>query len=88
MPRKQKTPRQFYYVYVMRYASGEVMARVQAGGVALPGDFEADVQICNTEYLAARALFRMVRAARRDPLAYQALVEVGNERIIDVLVKH
>jgi len=89
MPRKQKSaPGPFYYVYTMSYLNAEVKARVEAGGYAQAGDIVAKLApLSRSEYKASQAFFRACRAARRNPLAYQVLVQVGQETIIDVAIK-
>ena len=90
MPRKQKsTSGPFYYVYIMSWLNAEVKARVEAGGYTGVGEIVADLKpLARTEYQAAQALFRACKAAMRNPLSYEVLVEQGAEKIIDVLVKH
>jgi hypothetical protein len=87
--RKKSAPSQFFYVYTMFYLNAEVKARVEAGGHAEVGEIVADLKpLARTEYQAAQALFRACRAARRNPLSYEVLVEQGAEKIIDVTIKH
>jgi len=89
MPRKKSAPGPFYYVYIMAYASAEVKARIEAGGYAAAGEIVAKLApLSRSEYKASQAFFRACRSARRNPLAYQVLVQVGNETIIDVTIKH
>jgi len=89
MPRKKSAPGPFYYVYIMAYASAEVKARIEAGGYAGVGEIKAQLTYMGpSEYKASQALFRACKAGRRNPLAYQVLVQVGQETIIDVAIKH
>jgi len=89
MPRKKTTPGPHFYVFVMSYASLDVKARIEAGGIAQPGDLKADlVHMSPSEYRASQALFRACKAARRNELSYEVLVQAGLETIIDVTIKH
>ena len=97
MPRRKSTPTQFYYVFLMTYASAEVKEhmereRIERGGQGCPvqaGDLQANlVHIGTSKYKAAQAFYRACRARRRNPLAYEALMQVGNQTIADVTIKH
>lgn len=88
MPRKRTTPGPLSYIYVMRYVDESVKARIAAGGYAEVGELSATAQLARTEYQAAQAFYRACKAARRDPLAFEVSVQVGQETIIDVTIKH
>jgi hypothetical protein len=73
----------------MAYANAEVKARIEAGGYAGAGEIVADLKpLSRSEYKVSQAFFRACKAARRNPLAYEVLVQVGNETMIDVTIKH
>ncbi len=92
MPARKKStpgPKPYFYVYVMAYASAEVKKRLESGEPAQTGDLEADlVHMSTSEYKAAQAFYRAVRKAMTNPLAYEALIQAGQQTVADVTIKH
>jgi hypothetical protein len=91
MPRRKQLPgpKPYFYVYVMAYASAEVKKRIESGEPAQTGDFKADlVHMSTSEYKAAQAFYRAVRKAMANPLAYEALIQAGQQMIADVTIRH
>jgi hypothetical protein len=83
MPR---TSGSYFYVYTMAYATVAAKERIERtpDAIANPGEIVAQAKMADSEYKAGMAFFRACRAARRNPLAFQVLVERGQEVIIDV----